>query len=154
MPALSLSPYDTPTPLPGEANLEALRMRVTHVTRGKRQTRGKVQGCCVHPCFTAPLVRSLLAPEQPYNNNDTFDKHRDMTTRWLLTYVRRAAHALVALKSAFRHVRVVQLVVVYKQLVDEEEVDDDDWFSAPPPPTPLTYLRTHALFACTQTHLY
>ena len=129
-------------------------MRVTHVTRGKRQTRGKVQGCCVHPCCTAPLVRSLLAPEQPYNNNDTFDKHRDMTTRWLLTYVRRAAHALVALKSAFRHVRVVQLVVVYKQLVDEEEVDDDDWFSAPPPPTPLAYLRTHALFACTQTHLY
>ena len=28
----------------GEANLEALRMRVTHVARGKRQTRGKVQG--------------------------------------------------------------------------------------------------------------
>jgi hypothetical protein len=28
LPALSLSPYDTPTPLPGEANLEALRMRV------------------------------------------------------------------------------------------------------------------------------
>ena len=108
----------------------------------------------MHPCRTAPLVRSLLAPEQPYNNNDTFDKHRDMTTRWPLTYVRRAAHALVALKSAFRHVRVVQLVVVYEQLVDEEEVDDDDWFSAPPPPTPLTYLRTHALFACTQTHLY
>ena len=69
----------------GEANLEALRMRVTHVTRGKRQTRGKVQGCCVHPCFTAPLVRSLLAPEQPYNNNGTFDKHRDMTARWPLT---------------------------------------------------------------------
>ena len=49
LPALSLSPYDTPTPLPGEANLEALRMRVTHVTRGKRQTR---QGCCVQPCLT------------------------------------------------------------------------------------------------------
>ena len=79
-----------------------VRMARAHACDAWETTnRRNVQGCCVHPCFTAPLVRSLLAPEQPYNNNDTFDKHRDMTTRWPLTCARRAAHALVALRSAF-----------------------------------------------------
>ena len=60
MPALSLSPYDAPTPLPGEANLEALRMRVTHVTRRKRQTRGKVQGVLRAPLPHTSILEMAL----------------------------------------------------------------------------------------------
>ena len=97
LPAPSLSPYDAPTPLPGEANLEACACAHFCDACGN----GRQQGCCVQPCLTAPLVRSLLALEQQFpttpNNN-----HRDMTTRWPFPWAR---HAVPALLLIFAHVR-------------------------------------------------
>ena len=69
LPALSLSPYDAPTPLPGEANLEALRMRVTHVARGKRQTRGKVQGVLRAPLPHSPPSQIVARPRATIPDN-------------------------------------------------------------------------------------
>ena len=79
LPALSLSPYtDTPTPLPGEANLEALRMRVTErsVTRGKQQTTRKVQGVLRAPLPHTPPSQNVARPRATIPDNN-----RDMTTR-------------------------------------------------------------------------
>ena len=82
LPALSLSPYDAPTPPSDEANLEAAHA-LTSVTRRKQQTRRKVQGCCVHPCLTAPLVRSLLASEQQH----TFSRQTPRHDNTLISYL-------------------------------------------------------------------
>ena len=76
LPALSLSLYDTPTPPLDEANLGG-----AHDTRHSCdawETADKA-GCCVQPCLTAPLVRSLLALEQQFPT--TPNNHGDMTTR-------------------------------------------------------------------------
>ena len=69
LPALSLSPYDAPTPLPGEANLEALRMRVMHVARRKRQTRGKVQRVLRAPLPHSPPSQIVARPRATIPDN-------------------------------------------------------------------------------------
>ena len=75
LPALSLFSLRRPAFPLDEANLEACACAHFCDACGN----GRQQGCCVQPCLTAPLVRSLLALEQQFPT--TPNNHGDMTTR-------------------------------------------------------------------------
>ena len=89
LPALSLSPYDTPTPLPGEANLGALRMMRVLVTRGKRRTTGNVQGVLRAPLPHSPPSQIVARPRATIPDNTQQPRRHDNTLTLSLGQTRR-----------------------------------------------------------------
>ena len=70
LPALSLSPYDAPTP--PTSVLKRLTLSGAHarsVTRGKRQTRGKVQGVLRAPLPHSPPSQIVARPRATIPDN-------------------------------------------------------------------------------------
>ena len=104
LPALSLSPYDAPTPLPGEADIER-RMRVTErpVARGKQQTTRKVQGMLRVPLPHSPPSQIVARPRATIPDNTQQPRRHDNTLTLSLG-LRSGAPPLLPLTS-FDHVR-------------------------------------------------
>jgi hypothetical protein len=74
----------------GEANLEALRMRVTHVTRRKRQTRGKAQGVLRAPLPHSPPSQIVARPRATIpDNTQQHPQRHDNTLALSLGQTRR-----------------------------------------------------------------
>jgi len=99
LPALSLSPCDTPTPPNDEANLKRCACVFCDVWETADKREGSGRAACTPA--SQPPSQIVARPKQQFPT--TPNNHGDMTSRWPFPWARHAVPALLAF--AFDHVR-------------------------------------------------